>query len=267
MSRGSTSAPSLLLLVWVCSCVAGLGGDATNELWFPVGETLEYKIYWGIIPVGRATLSTEWVEEDGRRLIALRGVGRTGPVVATIFPVEDVIESIVDPDTFLPVRYTQRLREGRHRRHDVVTFDHDGRVANWVSLRKNTSGVLPIASDTRDVLSLVYSMRSRGFAVGQKEFFRVLVDNKLYDLHVRGVRRRQLKVRGYGEVESLEVEPEATFGGVFVRKGRVWIWFSLDPRHLLLRARAKVPVASLRARLVRVAGPGVDVWAADDADE
>ena len=85
--------------------------EEVKDLWFPVGETMEYKLYWGIIPVGRAELRTFWDTKDGTNVVVIRATARTTAVVAAIYPVEDIIESTVDPETFLPLKYTQHLRE------------------------------------------------------------------------------------------------------------------------------------------------------------
>ena len=189
--------------------------------------------------------------------------------MAKIYPVQDLIESVVDPGTFLPLRYVQRLREGRHRRYDVVAFDHDREVAKWSSPLENRQEEIDIDGDTRDVLSLAYFMRSKGMQPGQEERFRVLVDDKLYDLHVGGRETVAVRVRGHGRVRCLEVEPKARFGEIFVRRGRMKLWFSLDPRHVCTRMSARVPLASVRACLISVEGPGDDVWTArdDEGDE
>jgi hypothetical protein len=234
---------------------------STNKtFWFPVGEKLIYKLYWGIIPVGALELSSEWVEEEGKKLLAIRAVARTTSIVAKIYPVEDFIESIIDPVSFLPLRYTQRLKEGRHLRDDKIRFDHGKRKAYWESGLDDSNGEIEIDADTRDVLCLVYFMRSKGFDVGATEKFRVLVDEKLYDLEVTGIEHEKLQVKDFGKVKCLKVQPKAKFGEIFVRKGRVNLWFSLDARHVCTRMTGKVPVASVKAILVGVKGPGDDIW-------
>ena len=67
-----------------------------EELWFPVGEKLTYKLYWGIIPVGSAEFDSRWVMHDGKPRLSLQLRARTNKVVKRLFPVDDRIESIVD---------------------------------------------------------------------------------------------------------------------------------------------------------------------------
>lgn len=229
-------------------------GQETNNLWFPVGEKLVYRLYWGIIPVGTAEFTTQWLGQDEDKLLVLRGVARTTSIVAKIYPVEDFLESTVDPKTFLPVRYVQRLKEGRHFRNDETIFDHNSGRAYWISHKDGTRNEIEIDADTRDALSLVYWMRAKGFKKGQKERFRVLVDEKLYELYVTGLEYQDVEVPGMGAVRCLLVEPKARFGQIFARKGRVHLWFSDDDRHICAKMRGVVPLASVKAILMAIEG-------------
>jgi hypothetical protein len=223
-------------------------------MWFPVGEKLTYRLYWGIIRVGTAHLSSEWVEENGKRYVLLRSAARTSSIVATIYPVDDLIESLVDPETFLPVRYTQKLKEGRHIRDDRIAFDHKAGKAVWTSGLTNTTSTIRIGPDTRDVLTLTYYMRPRSAGVGDKREFRVLVDDKLYDLELTILGLEDIKLSGFGRINCIKVEPKARFGGIFTHKGKVTAWFSNDENRILTRMVAVLPVANLKSILSEVEG-------------
>ena len=237
---------------------ATAAAPAVKAIGFPVGETLSYKLYWGKIPVGTARIWSEWIEEGGRRLIALRMTAQTGPIVHALYPVDDAIESIVDPATLLPIRYSQRLREGRkHRQRDVdVVFSYDKRKAFWHNVSKDVSSDLDIGPDTRDILSFIYFMRAQAFDAGRRETFRVIVDEKIYALTLVGLEYQEISTPAVGDIKTLKLEPIASFGEIFTRKGRVWCWFSTDERRLCVRMQGEVPVASLHAVLVSVSDSG-----------
>lgn len=257
----------VVLFAAIVSLAAGAVAEASEDLWFPVGEKMEYKLYWGIIPVGRAEFQTFWDKFEGRDAVVLRATARTTAIVAALYPVEDVIESVVDPKTFLPLKYTQKLREGRHERDDEVLFDHAKGVATWRKIGKSDeTKTITIDKDTRDVLTLTYMMRGGEFAVDEKRLFKVLVDDKLYSLFIQGIKREKLKVGDYGKMDTLELEPHAKFGGIFVRKGKVRLWFSLDDRKVCVRMTGKVPLADVKAILTKVSGPGDDFWVSDQKD-
>jgi hypothetical protein len=235
-------------------------GPAVEDLWFPVGERLSDRLYWGVVPVGQAEFMTEWVEYEGRIVIRLRGTARTNSFVAAIYPVDDFIESLVDPETFLPITYWQRLNEGRHHRDDYAEFDYAAARVRSESLITGATREIPIDRETRDVLTLAYYLRAKGLEGGDAGRFRVLVDDKLYSLELLVVGREAISAGRAGSVRCLKVEPKAKFGEIFVRKGRVNLWFSEDARHICTRMTGSLPVASVKAVLDDVGGPGADLW-------
>lgn len=252
---------TVLLAAALAALTAQSARASTNDLWFPVGETLNYRLYWGIIPVGKTQIWSEWVEEDGKKFIALRMTAKTGRIVSAIYPVDDYIESIVSPDTFLPIRYKQILKEGRKkRRNEIWHFDHAAESVVHHDFRKSETNTLEIAQDTRDILTFIYYMRRPQASVDKTKIFKVIADDKVYDLMLGEVRRETIKLGRFGRVRTLHLEPTAKFGGIFNRKGRIWVWFSDDDRRVCVQMVGKIPVADFRAVLSTVSGPGEDGW-------
>ncbi len=237
------------------------------ELWFPVGEQLEYRVYWGRIPVGTTVITTEWIEEGGRKLLAIRIRTQSNRVLDKIYPVDDIVESVIDPHTFLSVRFTKNLSEGRYRAHQITEFDYDNLIAHWRCLRRDRENTFELEEDTRDLVAFSYYLRKDGFKRGERLEYRVMADDKMYDLwlDVRGNDR--IRLRHYGRVRSTEIEPEAAFDGLFVRTGRIQLWVSADDRRVVTEMRASIPVASIRLVLHRVRGPGNDSWILDVEDD
>jgi len=251
---------ALLILMSVFLTAGIVHGETTNEMWFPVGEELEYTLYWGILPVGEARVVTGWIEEDGKQLLSIKFMAQTGPVVSRIYPIRDCAESVVDPVTFRPIRFTQEISEGKKRRNDSVVFDYSNCVATCTSSVSSTSTNLAIDADTRDLISFVYYMRSKGYEKGQTQKFKVLVDDDIYELHITGLEKEEIYLSHFGYVRCLNLEPKAKFGELFVRKGKVNVWFSDDARKICCRLVGVVPVANVKAILQSVKGPGEDFW-------
>jgi hypothetical protein len=235
------------------------------DLWFPVGEEIQYTILWGKIPAAVSTASTEWVEHEGRVVLAIRFRTKSNRVVGSIYPVDDFIESLVDPHTFLPIQFTKRLSEGRYRCDETTVFDHERRKATYTNNQKKTSKEYAIDPDTRDLVSFMYSMRTVDLEVGSEQKFRVMADEKMYDLTLKTEKEQVIKLPNYGKVESVQIEPSASFQGLFVRKGKMTVWVSGDERKVITKASIKVPVAHVNLVLDKVSGPGDDEWVVAEA--
>jgi len=240
-----------LLVALMLAAIGTARADVrTNRYAFPVGERLTYGLYWGIIRVGTAEVSIDWFTDDGgRHLLLARATAQTGAVVSRIYPVDNYIESIIDPETLLPLYYLQQLNEGRRSRMDRYRFDHAQGTAVWTG-KDGETNVVDIAADTRDILSLSYAVRDTGFGVGDEAEFSVVFDDKVYDLFLRGEEIERTRIPGQGRRRSLRVHPEAKFGEVYQRRGRLWMWFSLDDDRHCLRAEVKIPVAHVKAILL-----------------
>jgi len=232
------------------------------ELWFPVGEKLTYNIRWGPWIVGYSTVWTEWIREDGRDLLAIRVRNRSTSILNKLFPVDDFMESIVDPVTFLPLRFFKNLSEGRYRLKEITTFDHQKKMAHWQHLLRDSHEDFAIDADTRDLLSFMFFMRSQSWNEHMGYHFRVMADEKLYDLYVNPIGFEKINLRKYGKVRSLKLVPEAVFKGLFVRVGRLEVWVSDDDRCILTKGTAIVPfpIGTIRVMLGKVEGPGDDFW-------
>jgi hypothetical protein len=231
-----------------------------TNLWFHIGEELVYRIYWGNVPVGSTRITTQWALEDQRKLIVIRYRTLSNKIIDTLYPVDDTIETYVDPVTFLPVRFVKRLNEGRHRYHEVTTFDYSNRVAHWESLIKKKTKTFALESDTRDLVSFMYLLRSVPFHPDSSHQYRVMADDKTYDLWVKIAGPEPVRLNTFGAVNSLRFDPEAAFEGIFVRKGKLTAWVSTDDRRLCTRMVGSVPVASINVLLTEVYGPGNDFW-------
>ncbi len=254
----------------LCSCLSLLvlcpilqtTALAKIETWgFPVGEQLVYRVSWGAIPVGEATVTTSWKEGHEGELLRLHLHVRSNRAIAVAYPVRIDIESIVRVDDFLPVRHHQRRREGRRRAEVEVIFDHEKGVAIQRELLRDREDTIELEADTRDIFTFLYYVRRYPMELGNRSHYRVLTDDKIYDLWL-DVAEEAVDVRTIldDRVSAFEVEPEAAFEGVFRRHGSLELQVSRDARQLMLFMRANVPIGSVRAVLEAVNGPGCDVW-------
>ena len=252
---------ALLLVVSARSSAA----EPAPDLWFEVGEELVYKLHWGVMGVGETRVTTEWVEKDGRRLIAIRYRTRSNAFLDRIYRVDDTIEAVIEPTTFLPVRFTKILNEGRYKTDEVTTFDHAAGRAYWRHRTKDRTKEFDIEPDTRDLVTFMYFMRQREFQPGETAQYRVMADEKLYDVTINAEKVDTLKMERYGKVRSIRITPEAAFEGLFVRKGKMTLWVSQDPRRIATRIQVTVPVADVHINLHEVKGPGNDAWVRREA--
>lgn len=229
-------------------------------LWFPVGEETRYNIYWGVLHVGSARVSTDWVEQNGEPRLRVRHVTKSNRVIAQLYPVEDVVETLIDPASFLPVYFRTKMSEGRYRNDEITVFNHAAGYGEQGSFKNGHVKKFKIDPDTRDVVTLMFWLRREPFTVGATNQYRVMADEKLYDLLVKPTRTEEHEVADYGRMTVTRIDPEAAFNGLFIRKGKMTAWISDDERRLCTKVEAEVPFANIHIALAEVRGPGDDDW-------
>jgi len=236
---------------------------------FPVGEVLTYSISWNGIPVAWAESSAQMETFEGREVLALRVRAQTYPFFNHIFKVDDVNETLIDPETLLPIRYTKNLKEGSYRCHEITTFDFaEGKAHYEQQISKKMKKSYDIGPDTRDLISFMYFLRSEQLEEKQKATYHVMSDERIYELILSTEGVEGIDLPNYKhDVPSLEMEPEAKFDGLFVRKGKATVWISRDPRRLLTFAKIKVPFGRARVTLQSVSGPGTDFWITEKTND
>lgn len=250
------------ILIWSPTVQADPVNYQDNP-WFEIGEKLDYHIYWGIFHVALSEATTQWVEHEGKQMISIQFRTRSNSFIENFYPVDDFLESLIDPETFLPVRFIKRLREGSYRCDEVTTFDHEAGTAEFVKTHEDgrvTTRTYEIKPDTRDLICTMYYLRSKPLEVGKDYTLEVMADEKLYDLFLNVPKKETVDLPAYGELPTIRIEPKAKFEGLFVRKGKMTVWATDGPYRVLAKVSAKVPVAKVHIKLYNVGGPDADTW-------
>ncbi len=234
------------------------------DLPFPVGEVLEYTIYWGWIGVGTSHATTSWKWVDDRWMISIRFRTRTSGIAERLYSVDDNVETLIDAETLKPIRFTTVLKAGSEFRDEETVFDWENMKAHYTRRRRgdreDEHKSYPIQPETRDLVSFMYFMRKTDFEENEKYEFEVVVNDKLYELEVNSREYERVNLANYGRIRSLRMDPRASFEGVFVRRGEMVVWISEDERRILTKMEADTPFANIKLLLRNVRGPGEDDW-------
>jgi hypothetical protein len=240
--------------------------EALQEAWFPVGEQLHHKVYWGVIPVGRSVTTSKYFEKDGRKLIKIRIRTRTTGIFDRIRRVNDLVESIVDAETFRPVTFRRRMIRRKEICDEFTVFDYNTLQGKWENKCSGEVKEFTIAEDTQDILSFLYLMRKTDLPENSTNNYRVMADEGMFDLVVRTKEKEQISLPLYGDVESLRIDPVFDFDGLLVDGGRFRLWVSSDKRKVLTKVQIKRKLADIRVILQAVLGPGDDRWVDESFD-
>jgi len=212
-------------------------------LTIPVGERMVFSIRWIGLEVGTAELKVEdIVQVEGRDAYHISLFVKSNKLIDLIYPVRHHHDSFMDVEHLHSLRYEKKVRQGGYRADEVMTFDQVSHTARYESRRSGTVKEMLIPEHVQDELSCTFWFRLQEMRPGGQVQIPVSLDEKNWDLTIDIGEFERLKIDGFGRITAIQVEPMASFQGLFVRKGRVWGWMSADERRIPLLMKTKVPV-------------------------
>jgi hypothetical protein len=224
---------------------------------FKRGEKLVFRVYYdsfltGKVTAGEATLevTSDQKEVGGRPTFHVIGTGHSKGAFNFFFKVLDRFESFFDEDTFSPMVFVRRTREGGYTKDDDVTFLKNKGVA--VS-RKKTS---PITADVHDFLSAYYWARNidvTKYKFGESALFSFFLDDTTYASKIQFVKKEDVKI-SMGKFKTIKIMPGVAKGNVFNNEYPIEVWVSDDQNRIPILAQSKIIVGKVKMELVSYSG-------------
>jgi hypothetical protein len=209
-------------------------------------ERMEFDIDYKGMRLGEAKLFLGQV--DGGVIPAVLQTRTTG--IASIITIRQQLSSNLDRETGLPRSIALDAREGDYRHSDTATFD---RPANKVRVREQgkhvNNYVLDVPPGTVDFIAMVYRLRQIPLEPGERHPFHVLAGKTVSRIEAEVMGRERVS-SGIGEVAAIKVRVPTNFEGEFQEKNATFIWFSDDPRRIIVRISTAFAIGRATARLV-----------------
>ena len=215
------------------------------------GETLNYRIHYGILNAGTATLTTLKTTYLGQPHFYVKGIGKTTGAVRAFFKVEDLYESFINYNTGLPSFYVRNVKEGTYTQHFETVFNHNNQTLILTDKEKNTSRKLNSVKGVQDMLSAFYYLRSLDnseLKVGSVKKLNVWIDDEMFPFQLRVVGTENISTK-FGKINALKIVPQVISGRVFKDKEGVTLWVSNDRNYVPLLIQAQLAVGSLKASI------------------
>jgi uncharacterized protein DUF3108 len=223
------------------------GDPLSPDLPFKVGEELNYQVYLanGAQPVGTVSFA---VRARGRYFnlngLFFSAAAQTSGAGGRAFPVNDQVNSYVDPATLLPFRTELNMSEGRHRTNRSYNLDQNRGAAVSDSRER-----IDIPVGTHDLISLVYAIRTFNLTPPKRNAISIMATARPRTLFVTSLRRETIEVSGQ-KISAIQLS--LTTDDQQPDKLQMRIWVGDDTRHLPLRFMAVTDLGPVRADLVIV---------------
>ncbi|HEX9911968.1 MAG TPA: DUF3108 domain-containing protein [candidate division Zixibacteria bacterium] len=214
-----------------------------TNLSFGVGEKLEFKVRWGPIKAGNATMEiTEIIEFQGKKCFRVVSTAGSSKFFSAFFKVRDRVESFIDKEGLYSLHFEKHIREGKFKADKFVDFDQQ----NHLAIAGNDT--IPVPPFVQDVLSALYYVRTQQLEVGKSLFVDNHTDKKNYPLEVKVLKKERVEVDA-GTFDCLVVQPILQAAGVFEQKGTLTVWLTDDQKKMPVQMKSKVAIGSITTEL------------------
>lgn len=238
--------------------VVAQGYPTVTEPTFKRGELLTYRVHYGIIDAGEATIevASDAPAFAGKSTYHLVGRGKSTGTFDWFFKVRDRYDSYVDEETLLPRFFMRRVDEGGFIINQDYLFNQS---KSMVSVKRDgtdkprnvSDKSFEIPANTHDILSAFYYARTIDFSSlkpGDVVTVNTFFDEEIFPLSMKVVGREVLKTKA-GKIHCIKIRPGIQKGRVFKEEEDLTLWVSDDKNRIPVRLQANVLVGSIKMDL------------------
>tara|TARA_B100000902_G_scaffold322088_1_gene315253 strand:+ start:55 stop:825 length:771 start_codon:yes stop_codon:yes gene_type:complete len=238
------SALIIFFLSISCFCQQKAYGD---------GEWLKFRIHYGLITAGQATLEVKSERLNNQEVFHIIGFGETTGLTNWFFKVEDHYQSYILKDEDLPLRFVRNINEGGYKKDIQIDFNQSSKMATIVDFIDNKREIVPFPNRAQDMVSSFYYLRNNldTHSLNDNDEFDLdmFFDSENYKFKLKYLRKEVLDTK-FGKVPCLVFRPYVESGRVFNEKESLTIWVSDDDNKIPLLIKADLLVGSLKASLI-----------------
>lgn len=243
----------LLLAVVPFLILSGGLGAAEADIPFKVGEKLTYQFYWGAFMVGRGTFEVKEGPGKNTLLLSVRTV--SNKFISNLYPVDNLIESVFDPEEIRSLSFFQDRNEGKHHTWEETFFYYPSKIASTTSYISGDTKWFEIPSKpVQDKVSFIYSMRCLDWSQRKEAEAIIGNDKENRTIKISRLGEEILEEDHFKAIPTFKVQPSTGYMKGFVKSGTMSVWVSQDQFKVPIVVEAKLSFGTVKAVLVEVTG-------------
>jgi hypothetical protein len=219
---------------------------------FDVGEWFKFRIHYGLVTAGYATLEVKESTRNNKKVFHAVGKGYTTGMSRWFFKVDDNYESYFDKNTGKPYQFVRKIDEGGYTKNQEGFFNQDKNTVLVKDYKNNTNAVFETPEQVQDIVSTFYYLRNHPnvdkLKVGESINVDMFFDNETTKFRLKYIGREDLDTK-FGTVPCMIFRPLVQTGRVFKEQESLTVWISADDNKVPIRIKASLMVGSLKADL------------------
>lgn len=226
--------------------------DSQKPEAYDVGEWFKFRIHYGVVTAGYATLEVKEATRDNKKVYRAIGKGYTTGMSKWFFKVDDTYESYFDKATNKPYQFVRKINEGGYTKDQEGFFNQNKNTVLLKDYKNKTEKTFPVTENIQDILSTFYFLRNHpnidNLKVGESIVVDMFFDDETFKFKLKYIGKEDLKTK-FGVISSMVFRPLVQSGRVFKEQESLTVWISDDQNKLPIRIKASLAVGSLKADL------------------
>ncbi len=226
--------------------------DAQKDTAFDVGEWFKFRIHYGFVTAGYATLEVKEGVKNNKKVFHAIGKGYTTGMSKFFFKVEDVYESYFDKTTGKPYQFVRKIDEGGYTKNQEGFFNQDKNTILVKDYKNKNENTFSTTENVQDIISTFYYLRDHPnvnkLKVGESIVVDMFFDDETIKFKLKFIGREDLDTK-FGTISTMIFRPLVQSGRVFKEQESLTVWISDDDNKLPIRIKANLSVGSIKADL------------------
>jgi hypothetical protein len=226
-----------------------------KEQVFKDGEWLKYRMHYGLINAGYATVDVNAVKKNKKEAFHIVAKGWTTGVTRWFFKVKDNYQTWFYKDNMKPYHFRRRVDEGGHIISRDVYFDQEAKSAFVKDHKKKIEKTVSI-DNVQDMISAFYYLRNQDISnlkINDELNLNMFFDYETFGFKMRYLGEEIIKTK-FGRIKCFKFRPLVQSGRVFKAEESLTVWITADKNKIPVRIQADLAVGSLKADLDQFKG-------------
>lgn len=228
------------------------GFSSQKERAFDVGEYFKFRIHYGIINAGYATLEVKEATKNNKKVYHAVGKGWTTGMSRFFFKVDDRYESYFDKETGKPYQFVRKIDEGGYTKNQEGFFDQGKNTVLVKNYKDKKQTSINVTENVQDVVSAFYYLRNHpaidNMKVNEAITIDMFFDDEIIKFRLKYLGTEDISTK-YGTIPTMIFRPLVQSGRVFKEEESLTVWISNDDNKIPVRIKASLAVGSLKADL------------------
>ena len=229
-----------------------VGFTSQREDAFEPGEWFKFRVHYGIVNAGYATLEVKEDVRNNKKVFHVIGKGYSTGLSRFFFKVEDLYESYFDKATGSPYQFVRKIDEGGYTKNQEGFFNQEADKILVKDYKGKTEKTISIPNNTQDIVSTFYYLRNYpnvdNMKVGESIAIDMFFDDETTKFKLKFLGREDINTK-FGTISTMIFRPLVQSGRIFKEEESLTVWISDDANKIPIRIKASLVVGSIKADL------------------